>query len=210
MGALESGSTALRIKEPVQRRAKETHNRIIEAARAVFAEHGFDAATTTMIAEGAGVSIGSVYAHFEDKIEIFIEILAAHSEAVYRYSEAQVTRIMEGNEEPGATLDWLIAGMYQAHKLSGKLNFEMTRFVLMNERAEKIHAEWEAKEDELIISFLRHFRDKIRTDDPSAAALIVHRSLHEVFQYLFRNRDRVDETRVLAEFTRMLKRSLLR
>ena len=66
-----------------------------------------------MIAEGAGVSIGSVYAHFEDKIEIFLEILAAHSEAVYRYSEAQVSRIVESNEEPGTALDWLVPGMYR-------------------------------------------------------------------------------------------------
>ena len=110
MGAFESTSTALRVREPVQKRAKETHNRIIEAARTVFARHGFDAATTTMIAEGAGVSIGSVYAHFEDKIEIFLEILAAHSEAVYRYSEAQVSRIVESNEEPGTALDWLVPG----------------------------------------------------------------------------------------------------
>ena len=46
MGAFESTSTALRVREPVQKRAKETHNRIIEAARTVFARHGFDAATT--------------------------------------------------------------------------------------------------------------------------------------------------------------------
>ena len=80
----------------------------------------------------------------------------------------------------------------------------------MNERAEAMHAEWEAKEDDLIIGFLGHFRDQIRTDDPESAAVIIHRSLHEVFQHLFRNQDRVDETRMLAEFVRMLKMSLLK
>lgn len=202
--------TVARTREPVQKRARETRVRIVGAARAVIAELGFDAATTTMIAERAHASIGSVYAHFPDKIEIFLEILAAHSEAVYRYSEEQVEGIIGRGEALEAALGHLIPGLYRAHRLVGKLNYELTRFVLMNERAERIDAEWEAREDELIVRFLDHYGDRIGTDDRISAAVIIHRCLHEVFQYLFRHRDRVDEQRVLNELVRMLTGYVLR
>jgi AcrR family transcriptional regulator len=200
----------VRVREPVQKRARETRQRIVEAARAVIAEHGFDAATTTMIAERAHTSIGSVYAHFPDKIEIFLEILAAQSEAVYRYSEQQMGDIIAGGEAFESALQHLIPGLYRAHRLVGKLNYELTRFVLMNERAEQIDAEWEAREDELIIRFLEHYRDRVRIEDRKSAAVIIHRSLHEVFQYLFQHRDRVDERSVLGELVRMLEGYIIR
>ncbi len=200
---------APRIREPIQQRSKETRARIIEAARDMFAEHGFDSVTTTMIAQKANISIGSVYAHFTDKIEIFHEILAHHSEAVYRYAEQQVMGLIETNGPPNEALDRLVPDLYRAHKLAGKLNYEMNRFVIMNEEAFRIRNRWEDKEDEIILRFLEHFRDWFVIDDPASAAVIIHRSFHEVFMYLFRNQGRVDEDRILAQLVRMLKRYII-
>jgi len=209
MGNPDTAGAAVRIKEPVQKRSKETRARIIEAAGPVFSEHGFDAATTTMIAREAGLSIGSIYAHFPDKIEIFTEILAAHCEAVCRYVQEAIDVIIREGDVSDTALKRLIMGTYQAHKRAGKLNYEMKRFVLMNERAETIYWGWESREDELILRFLEHFRNRTTIEDLESAAVIVHRSFHEVFIHLFRNRGRVDEERILSEFIRMLKGYLL-
>jgi AcrR family transcriptional regulator len=209
MGNPADRGAVAKIREPVQKRSKETRARIIEAAGLVFAEHGFEAATTTMIARQAGLSIGSVYAHFNDKIDIFIEILDAHSGSVYRYVEEGIDEIFRDGQPSDAALDRLIMGTYQAHKRVGKLNYEMKRFVMMNERAEEIYWAWESREDELILRFLERFRDRIKVQDLESAAVIVHRSFHEVFIHLFRNKDRVDEKRILSEFIRMLKGYLL-
>jgi AcrR family transcriptional regulator len=210
MIADDTKTTAVRAREPVQKRARETRSRIIDAAGYIFAEYGFEAATTTMIAERADTSIGSLYTHFTDKIEIFLEILAAHSEAVYRYAEGQVMGIVERGEPPDVAFDRLVPGLFQAHMLAGKLNYEMNRFVVMNEEAMRINAEWEAREDVLIVRFLDHFRDRMKTEDIESAAVIIHRSFHEVFIHLFRNRGRVDEGRILSEFVRMLKGGILK
>ena len=48
---------------------------ILEAAIAVFAQHGFDAATTDDIARAAGLSKGGLYWHFKSKDEILAAIL---------------------------------------------------------------------------------------------------------------------------------------
>ena len=53
--------------EPVQRRSENTVEAILNAADLVFAEVGVDAATTTIIAERAGISVGSLYRFYSDK-----------------------------------------------------------------------------------------------------------------------------------------------
>lgn len=52
---------------PVQPRAKERYERVLEAAGQVFAEVGIEAATTNLIAERAGTSVGSVYSFLGSK-----------------------------------------------------------------------------------------------------------------------------------------------
>jgi AcrR family transcriptional regulator len=48
---------------------------IVEAAIGVFAQHGFDAATTDDIARAAGLSKGGLYWHFKSKDDILAAIL---------------------------------------------------------------------------------------------------------------------------------------
>ena len=52
---------------PQQHRSRETVERLLDAANHEFAEHGVGGATTTKIAERAGVSVGSLYRFFGDK-----------------------------------------------------------------------------------------------------------------------------------------------
>jgi AcrR family transcriptional regulator len=49
--------------------------RIIEAADALIREHGLAGATTREIARGAGCAEGSIYVHFEDKIDLVIAVV---------------------------------------------------------------------------------------------------------------------------------------
>ncbi len=59
-------SSALR-RRPRQVRSQERINRILDTAEQVFAEVGFDAATTNLIASQADTSIGSLYEFFPNK-----------------------------------------------------------------------------------------------------------------------------------------------
>jgi AcrR family transcriptional regulator len=60
---------------PVQERGRRTVARILDAAAERFAAVGYDATTTTQIAERAGVSVGSLYQFFPDK-EVLLDALA--------------------------------------------------------------------------------------------------------------------------------------
>lgn len=53
-----------------------TRQKVLEAARSLFAERGYDPATIRDIAKGAGMSTGAVFANFQDKAELFETVLA--------------------------------------------------------------------------------------------------------------------------------------
>ena len=71
-----------------------THERILDAATALFAAHGFAAVTTPEVAAAAGVAQGSVFHHFPTKRDLF---LAAHN----RYQLELIGRIAAAADRAG-------------------------------------------------------------------------------------------------------------
>ncbi|MDC7676015.1 TetR/AcrR family transcriptional regulator [Asticcacaulis machinosus] len=64
-------------------RSKELNRqKILAAAKALFRDRGFEAATLRDIAKEAGLSTGALFANFSDKNEIFIKVVEAESAVV--------------------------------------------------------------------------------------------------------------------------------
>jgi AcrR family transcriptional regulator len=59
-----------------------TRREVLTAARALFAERGFEGATARAVAERAGVSAGTVFVHFRDKQALLEACLEQHLEEV--------------------------------------------------------------------------------------------------------------------------------
>jgi AcrR family transcriptional regulator len=74
-----------------ERQKRERRDRI-EAARAVFAEKGYDAATTREIAERADVSIGTLFAYAPDKRELLAMVFRDELHALTERTFASVRR----------------------------------------------------------------------------------------------------------------------
>jgi AcrR family transcriptional regulator len=77
-------------KQPVQARAVETRDRILDAAARVFGAHGYSAGTTNRIAAEAELSVGSLYQYFPNKDAILVELVRRH---VTEGTEAFRTRL---------------------------------------------------------------------------------------------------------------------
>lgn len=69
-------------RRPRQARGRERVDRILDAAAAVFAEVGYDAATTNAIAQRADTSIGSLYQFFPHKQAILQALSERYLEAL--------------------------------------------------------------------------------------------------------------------------------
>jgi len=67
----------------------QRRERIIQAARAVFFEHGYAAASMSMIAQRLGGSKGTLYAYFKSKEELFAAIVTDQCGQVQDVVEAQ-------------------------------------------------------------------------------------------------------------------------
>jgi AcrR family transcriptional regulator len=65
---------------PLQSRSRERRARILDAAAHVFAEVGYEAATTEAVAERAATSIGSVYRFFPNKRALLDALIASYLE----------------------------------------------------------------------------------------------------------------------------------
>jgi len=66
-----------------QDRARRSYQALIDAAAELFATQGYDAVGTPEIAQKAGVSVGTFYRYFEDKHEVYLEIMRRTMVAAY-------------------------------------------------------------------------------------------------------------------------------
>jgi len=74
-------------RRPIQRRARQTVEAVLDAVTKILKREGPSAVTTNHIAEIAGVSIGSLYQYFPDKRAIFIALHERHIEQIDRLVE---------------------------------------------------------------------------------------------------------------------------
>ncbi len=70
-------------RKPMQKRALNKVERIIKAAFKLFNEKGYYNTTTADIAKEANVATGSVYSYFEDKKDIYIQVLKKINDEIF-------------------------------------------------------------------------------------------------------------------------------
>ncbi len=59
----------------------QARKRILEAARKLFLERGFEAANLDEVAQRAGVAKGTIYRYFDSKAELYVEVLVWNADA---------------------------------------------------------------------------------------------------------------------------------
>lgn len=81
---------------PKSQKARRTRQRILDAARAVFAEKGFGKATAEEISTKAGVGYGTFYLYFSDKRQALHTILSDVDDKLYQLGEENVAKYRSG------------------------------------------------------------------------------------------------------------------
>ncbi len=89
---------------------KETGGRILAAAAASFAYHGYAATSIRDIARDVGVTVGAIYVHFSSKDRLLV---AVYEEGVQRIGEA-VDAAIRSVEEPWLQLEAAAAAHLKA------------------------------------------------------------------------------------------------
>jgi AcrR family transcriptional regulator len=79
-----------------QAQKQETRCRVLSAARDLFNEVGYDGATIRLVAQRAGVSVGSVFTTFSSKADILSQVMLERVEAL----TVEVEGLMAGVDGP--------------------------------------------------------------------------------------------------------------
>jgi AcrR family transcriptional regulator len=85
MNQLTADAFASADSQPMTRRAlskMRTRRQLLDAAKRLFNERGYEAATVREIAAAAGLSTGAVFASFSDKADLFGEVILDDFEAL--------------------------------------------------------------------------------------------------------------------------------
>jgi AcrR family transcriptional regulator len=95
------GPTSLRAQSKLK-----TRRRVLDAARALFMERGYEAATIRDIASAAGLSTGAVFASFIDKTDLFNAVMAEDF-------QSQVVQIKNASR-PDAAVEDAVLSFFEA------------------------------------------------------------------------------------------------
>jgi len=72
-------------KKPTQQRSQLTWDIIIEATAQVFSTYGYEKTSTNLIAERAGVSVGTIYEYFPNKDVLLTELQSHWNDLCWDY-----------------------------------------------------------------------------------------------------------------------------
>src|SRR3954470_3704142 len=90
-----------------QRRA-QTRERVLTAARTVFAGRGFHGASVEEIASEAGFSTGALYSNFEGKEDLFVALMEREIDEHAREIEAAVReQVSISDRAAGGARQWM-------------------------------------------------------------------------------------------------------
>ena len=99
--ALAQKSSDENVKSDAELEPKESRKgEIINAAIEVFSQKGYHCAKVSDITQKAGISIGTFYIHFQNKRDLFIEVV----EEVFRHIVGDAARNIKGEEDLGKRL----------------------------------------------------------------------------------------------------------
>lgn len=74
-------------KKPTQQRSQLTWDIIIEAAAQVFSKVGYEKTSTNLIAERAGLSVGTIYEYFPNKDVLLTELQSHWNDTCWEYAK---------------------------------------------------------------------------------------------------------------------------
>lgn len=119
-------------KQPRQRRSEATVDAVIEAAARVLEKEGLEGYNTNVVAQAAGISVGSLYQYFPNKDAITRVLIRREAAALI----AQLERIAQqrgGGSAVGRVVAAIVDHLMLRSNLARILDVEEQRLVLQQE-----------------------------------------------------------------------------
>jgi len=204
------GKEEVKTRMPQQKRGIETRNRILAAARTLFSRDGYNGTNAKEITAEAGVSVGSFYAYFKDKKELFMELTHGQmkKEILAMLDQRQDLPLEKiGKQETIRQMIQLIADI---HNQDPELHREIEAMKYNDPDILAFDEELNDHFNKRFISFLEHFGDRLRITDLEAAAKIISCSVQETIHSVRLFDSPIGEERLIDALAEMIHRYLFK
>ena len=163
-------------KSPRQSRSQATVDAILDATARVLIERGHAATNTNLVAERAGVSVGSLYQYFPNKLALINALHARHS----REMTLALEREFKPRDGEGlhATLARVIEAVMHAHQVDADLHRALQQCEELGLPDDEGHDEAHQKIQQLLRDMLIAHRDELVFTNPELAAFTLMHALH--------------------------------
>ncbi|MEY4519616.1 MAG: hypothetical protein RLZZ499_2216 [Cyanobacteriota bacterium] len=146
-------------KLPQQDRSRMTVEAILEATTHILTEEGYDKANTNLIAERAGISIGSLYQYFPNKESLMAALMEQHSNEITALVESKLHDLFDAPLEDA--IPELVKAVIAAHEINPRLHQVLNEEIPRSEQLQRMQ---KAHENiaELLRAYFRRWEDSPR------------------------------------------------
>ena len=197
-------AAAARRREPVQVRSRQRIETILDVAGALVDEVGANDVTTTLVAERAGISVGSIYTYFDDRAAIFNAIV---ERSILKHGPLteRIRNESKGNDwfEVADTVIDAIAELYRGDPGFRSLYFSSylsAEMLTAMRRSDEQQAAW-------LVELLREQRWELDSDDPRAVMRMYVGIIDKGMELAF-SVDPLGDDRTIAETKRAIRHYL--
>lgn len=166
-------------REFPQERARRTYEGLVEAGAKLFAERGFDATQTPDIAGAAGVSVGTFYRYFDDKLEIFLEVERRYLARAYQDVMARLTPERFVAVERRAAIEDALGVLLDHVNRSPALQRVFLEMALRDEKVAALKRAFDDASRKALAQLIASICSRDQVADPEATATMVHAAVLE-------------------------------
>ena len=168
-------------KIPTQERSQRTWEIILEAGAQVLSKHGYEKTTTNLIADRAGVSVGTIYEYFPNKDVLLSELQSHWNDTCWAY----VTQLP--GQDPNLSLEQSIRMMFE--KWVGIFRLNPTLYAALLQDLPTRGNKWKAdarlnERIEFVAAELAHHADRFRNQNITLSCEILIRGVQAYLDHL--------------------------
>jgi AcrR family transcriptional regulator len=193
--------------QPQQSRSRVTVDTILEATIRVLEQEGTDAATTSRVAEVAGVSVGTLYQYFANRDAI---LHALQDRELERAS--QMLTVLLGKAERASDREVarsVVEALLQSYRAAPALHRVLAVEGLRVTPRERVLA-FDARAVATIRAFLSFSGARVRRTNLEAAAFVVYQAVRAaMLAYLLEEPAGIDDRTLVDELTDLILRYLV-
>jgi AcrR family transcriptional regulator len=157
-----------------QERSKRSYLALLDAAEELFSSQGYDAVGTPEIAQKAGVAVGTFYRYFEDKHEVYLEIMRRSMVSAYNETIDNLTPERFVGKARHETIDAACGALFSHVLDRPQLTRSFMEMSLRDTQVAELRRAFEQLACQRLAQLISGVTSRDKVPDPDAMAYVLY------------------------------------